>query len=82
MAMIWVGAVVVSAIALTVTAFIGMAASGPADPEEATRAAVKLHAIQREIEVAQMQAALRSEAAHLRRHVAEEFRQADKGRSQ
>lgn len=47
------------------------------DPEEVTRTAIELHAIQRRIDVAQTRSELQRDAMQIRRELAEELRRVD-----
>jgi hypothetical protein len=76
--MIWL--VVLALIVLLVLAVWVIRGDSPSeeeiDPEEATRAAIELHAIRRRIDVARTRSQLQRDAMQVRREIAEELREA------
>jgi hypothetical protein len=67
--MMWLGVLLVVVIALMVVVFIGMAASGGTDPAHQTQAAIELHRIGRQLDMAQLKMEQRRDSSRLRQEI-------------
>lgn len=81
--MITLGLILAGVMVLVVIAALLVVINGSPrklDPAEGTRAKVKLHAIQRRLDVAQVRGELRRDSEYLRQELAEELKRAVEGR--